>query len=175
MLSKTLSLSCPSQAEPDYAGRKQSQKSMGGGVVTWGKHIVTFWNSTQGAVALSLGEAGCYGMVKGGYATSGLKALWGHVGVDANVVLKNDDGAAVAIASRRGLGEVMYSEVCRLWLQEQVRKGGIRVARVTSEERVAEASIQPACRKVLLIRTEHSGRGPCQGRRELAPAQASRL
>ena len=53
--------------------------------------------------------------------------------------LKSDASAAVAMASRRGLGQVRHIESIQLWLQEKVRWGYVRVVKVTTGEYVADA------------------------------------
>ena len=96
----------------------------------WGKHLIKSWISTQTVVALSSGEAEYYGMVKGASVALGLQAVLSDFDIQCSIALKSDASAAIAIASRRGLGKVRHIEVCQLWLQDKVRRGDIKVAKV---------------------------------------------
>ena len=74
-------------------------------------------------IALSLGEREYYGMVKGASIGLGLLSALRGFEIRARLTIKSDASAAVAIASRRGLGKVRRIEGCQLRLQEYVRKG----------------------------------------------------
>ena len=113
--------------DTDYSGCRRKRKSTSGGVVMWGKHLIKSWSSTQTVVALSSGEAEYYGMVKGASVALGLQAGLSDFDVHCSIVLKSDASAAIAIASRRGLGKVRHIEVCQLWLQDKVRRGCVQV------------------------------------------------
>ena len=78
-------------------------------------------------------------MVKGGSVALGLQSVMKDFGIETEIDLKSDASAAVSIASRTGLGKVRHIEVCQLWLQNKVRRGDIRVARVGAREDLADA------------------------------------
>ena len=52
--------------DTEYAGCARTRRSTSGGIVTFGMHIVKRLSSTLKIVALSVGEAAYYGMVKMG-------------------------------------------------------------------------------------------------------------
>ena len=54
------------------------------------------------------------------------------------LVLKTDSEAAKSFVSRRGLGRMRHIEVRELWLQEEVRKGLVTVAKVSGKENPAD-------------------------------------
>ena len=53
-------------------------------------------------------------------------------------MLKTDSEAAKSFVSRRGLGRMRHIEVRELWLQEEVRKGLVTVAKVSGKENPAD-------------------------------------
>jgi len=100
--------------DTDYAGCKRTRKSTSGGVVMWGDHIIKSWSKTQSVIALSSGEAEYYGMVKGASEGLGIQSVLRDFEINVMLTLKSDASAAIAIASRRGLGKVRHIEVCQL-------------------------------------------------------------
>ena len=54
------------------------------------------------------------------------------------LVLKTDSEAAKSFVSRRGLGRMRHIEVRELWLQEEVRKGSVKVKKVAGTENPAD-------------------------------------
>ena len=62
-------------------------------------------------MALSSGEAEFYGIIKGASVALGLQAVLSDFDAHCGIVLKSDASAAIAIASRRGLGKVRHIEV----------------------------------------------------------------
>jgi len=105
----------------------------------WGSHLIKSWSKTQTVVALSSGEAECYGMVKGASEALGLQAMLKDFNADCNVNLKSDASAAVAIANRRGFGKVRHIEVCQLCLHYKVRRGDINIVKAGAHENLADA------------------------------------
>ena len=135
-----------------------------------GKHLIKSWSSTQTVVALSSGEAEYYGMVKGASVALGLQAVLGDFDVQCSIVLKSDASAAIAIASRRGLGKVRHIEVCQLWLQDKVRKGDIKVVKVGTHENIADALTKYVSRDIMSSHMRSTSQFLVSGRHELAPA-----
>ena len=156
--------------DTDYAGCKRTRKSTSGGVVMWGKHLIKSWSSTQTVVALSSGEAEYYGMVKGASVALGLQAVLSDFDVHCDIVLKSDASAAIAIASRRGLGKVRHIEVCQLWLQDKVRRGDIKVVKVGTHENVADALTKYVSRDIMSSHMRNTSQHFVSGRHVLAPA-----
>ena len=156
--------------DTDYAGCKRTRKSTSGGVVMWGKHLIKSWSSTQTVVALSSGEAEYYGMVKGASVALGLQAVLSDFDVNCNIVLKSDASAAIAIASRRGLGKVRHIEVCQLWLQDKVRRGDISVVKVGTHENIADALTKYVSRDIMCSHMRNTSQHLVSGRHVLAPA-----
>ena len=157
--------------DTDYAGCKKTRKSTSGGVVKWGKHTIKTWSSTQSVIALSSGEAEYYGMVKGASVGLGIQAVLKDFGIQVGITLKSDATAAIAIASRRGLGKVRHIEVCQLWLQDQVKRNKISVVKVSTDENIADALTKYVSKEIMRKHLENTGQHIVGGRHELAPAR----
>ena len=69
------------------------------------------------------------------------------------VTIKSDTSAAVAIASRRGAGMARHIEVCQLCLQEKVRRGGIKVVKVSTGEAIADALTNYVSSEIVIKKT----------------------
>ena len=136
----------------------------------WGSHLIKSWSTTQSVIALSSGEAEYYGMVKGASVGLGLQSVLSDFNISVSLTLKSDASAAIAIASRRGLGKVRHIEVCQLWLQEKVRKGDIKVVKVGTGENVADALTKYVSRENMSKHLSATRQDAKDGRHALAPA-----
>ena len=116
------------------------------------------------------GEAEYYGMVKGASVAFGLQAVLKDFNVECSIVLKSDASAAIAIASRRGLGKVRHIEVCQFWLQDKVRRGDIKVVKIGTHEHVADALTKNVSRDFMNGHMSSTNQFMIAGRHELAPA-----
>ena len=116
--------------DSDWAGCRASRKSTSGGILCVGGSSVKSWSSTQGSIAQSSGEAEYYSLIKLAAEALGLQALALDLGWSMKVKLWTDSSAAKSAASRRGLGKTRHLEIKFLWLQEAVRRGRLRLAKI---------------------------------------------
>ena len=65
----------------DWGDLVGSRKSTSGGALLMGKHCMTTWSTTQGAVALSSVEAECYALVEAVLRANGLVTLATELGL----------------------------------------------------------------------------------------------
>ena len=86
------------------------------------------------------------------------------------LTIKSDASAAIAIASRRGLGQVRHIEVCQLWLQEKVRSGEVKVVKVGTDENVADSLTKYVGSEILKKHMRETRQLAREGRHRLAPA-----
>ena len=115
----------------DFAGCRRTRKSTNGGCVMHGMHHIKSWATTQTVIAMSSGEAEYYGVVKGACAAIGVVSLLHDLtGRRSHVRVKTDSSAARGIAMRRGVGKVRHLEVRTLWLQDQVDRGLVQIAKI---------------------------------------------
>jgi hypothetical protein len=120
-----------------------------------GKHCIKTWCSTQGAVALSSAEAEYYSLVEGVMRGKGLQNMGKELGLrgmeeelelkvrddlgkESSIDVFIDSSAAKGFASKRGVGKMRHMEVKWLWLQEEVRRGRVRVKKVLGTENPAD-------------------------------------
>ena len=106
-----------------------------------GKHCIKTWSATQGAYALSSAEAELYGMVEAVTRAKGLRTLAFEVGFRdlRNVVeLGTDSSAAKSFVCRRGLGRMRHLQIRDLWLQQEVKDGGVVVHKVPGTDNPAD-------------------------------------
>ena len=121
----------------------------------WGEHCWKTWSATQGAVALSSAEAEFYAMVDGTQRAKWAMTVARELGLkvgDTEIVLGTDSSAAKSFVARRGLGRMRHIEVRDLWLQEEVRKGGVRVVKLAGEENPADLMTKYLHEKEIVIR-----------------------
>ena len=83
--------------------------------------------------------------------------------------MKSDARAAVSIASRRGLGKVRHIQVCQLWLQETVRRGDVKIGKVTADENLADALTKHVSSEGIRKHMHNTHQIALEGRHPLAP------
>ena len=85
-------------------------------------------------VAVSPSEAEYYGMVKGASVALPLQSVLKDFDIECGIVLKSDASAAIAIVSRRGLGQVRHRS-----LSSAVASQGTKRRHHTCQSNVADA------------------------------------
>ena len=118
-------------------------------MLRWGPYVVKHWSKDQGNVAKSSGEAELYAANYGADHGLGLQSLLRDMGVRVQVEVLVDSNAAIGIVGRIGLGKLRHIDVQDLWLQETVRKGKIRIARVAGECNDADLGTKPLHREAI--------------------------
>ena len=130
-------------SDSDWAGCRVSRRSTSGGLLSVAGGVIKSWSNRQGSVALSSGEAEFYAAGKAAVEALGARSLFADLGWRANLQICMDAEAARAIASRQGIGKVRHLEVRYLWLQDQVRRGAIRLVKVWGKENPADVLTKP--------------------------------
>ena len=74
-------------------------------------------------IALSSGEAGYYGVVKGASVFLGALSLCKGLGIEMEGRVHTDSSAAKGMANRRGLGKTRHIDTQYLWVQERLSAG----------------------------------------------------
>ena len=153
---ETITATCDS----DYAGCLITRKSTSGTVLALGNHTLSATGSLQSTASLSSGEAEYYGILRA--AAGGLKvaALAVDLGLDkkVEVITKKgefpvevcgDSTAAMAFASRQGLGRQKHVMTRFLWVQHAVKIKRVSLRKVDTKENVADALTKPLSAKVI--------------------------
>ncbi len=126
------------RVDTDHAGCVKTRKSSNGGALTFGKHCLKTWSTTQSVVALSSGEAEYYGVVKGGSVLLGAVSMARDLGVELKARIHTDSSAAKGIANRRGLGKTRHIHVNYLWIQERLHSGDFQLFKERTDRNVGD-------------------------------------
>ena len=89
--------------DSDWAGDRETSKSTYGGAVTWGRHTLKTWATTQAMIALSSGEDELYAY-----------GILFMLGLEMGCTVCTDASAAIGIVHRQGLGKTRRIEVQHL-------------------------------------------------------------
>ena len=86
----------------DWAVCLRIRKSIRGGCLLLGSHLLNTWSSTQATISLDSGEAEFYGVVKSSGIALGHQSLMRDLGYQTPVRVWTDSSAAMAISQRQG-------------------------------------------------------------------------
>ena len=126
-------------ADSDWAGDKQSLKSTSGGALFIGSSLIKSWSCNQSVLALSSGEAELYALTKLATQTVGLISMAADFGLNLRGRIKSDSTAAIAIASRNGLGgKSRHIKVQYLWIQEALKDEDINLETILTTKNTAD-------------------------------------
>ena len=120
-------------SDSDWAACRRSRRSTSGGVIVVDGGTVKHWSSTQATIALSVGEAEYYALVKAAAEGLALLALARDLGYEFRLRIWVDSTTAKAIVTRLGLGKVRHMEVKYLWAQEALRRKLFEVRKIAGE------------------------------------------
>ena len=132
--------------DSDWANCKVSRKSVSGGAMFLGNHLLEAWSRLQNKIVQSSGEAVLYSSNKGLSELAGLVNLlrpffgdqWGRP------ELRTDASANRAILLRRGSGSIKHLEAKDLWGQDLIRRYAVKVRRVDRAEMHAHVLASPS-------------------------------
>ena len=108
------------ECDSDHAGCARTRKSTSGYIGMIGKHTVMFRAVTQSVIALSTAEAKFYALCSAMSAALGLLSLLADFGLEFKINIGMDASAAIAMASRKGLGRAKHLQCQYLWVQKLV-------------------------------------------------------
>jgi hypothetical protein len=103
--------------DSDWAGDKATRRSMSGGCVFHGDHVVKTWAKSQHVVALSSAEAELYAGTRGATECIGVQSMMKDLGEERAVRMSMDSSAALALNLREGLGKAKHIDIQELWMQ----------------------------------------------------------
>ena len=136
----------------------------------FGGHCLKTYASTQPLIALSVGEAEFYGIVRAGSTGLGIQSLFKDMGVDVKVQINTDSSTGKSIASRRGAGKVRHLDSQELWIQERVARGDISIKKIPGDENLSDILTKHVDRKTLDKHLTGIGLMRRTGRHELSPS-----
>ena len=103
-----------------------------------GRHLIKCWSKAQQVVSLSSGEAELYAATKAASEMIGVQALLKDIGTHSGMTLAVDATAAIAMASREGLGRAKHVDTQVLWIQEKVRANAFAIVKVGTHKNPAD-------------------------------------
>ena len=123
---------------------------------------------------MSSGEAEYYGLVKAAAQSTGTKSmLRDQCVVDPiSISVRPDSSAAVAIAQRRGSGNVWRIEVNLLWLQERAANREVTLVKVPGTTNAADHLTKPGCTAAVKQQMEITNQRIHRGRHDKMPTVA---
>ena len=159
--------------DSDWAGDRESRKSTSGGAVTWGRHTLKTWATTQAVIALSSGEAELYSLVKGAAQSYGIMAMLADFGLKTGCTVCTDASAAMSMVHRQGLGKTRHIEVQYLWVQQDVYSGKLKVVKVRTDANPADLMTKHLKQETVQAHLERLSYRAAQGRAASAPGLMS--
>ena len=135
----TLDLDC--YVDSDWAGCRSTRKSTSGAAVQILNSTVSFGSRTQGAIALSSGEAELYAIGQGTSEALYIRNLISEAKLAKaiNVNIHTDRAAGKSMATRFGTSEnTKHVELRFLYVQELVRKGLIKLQKIGTKDNCAD-------------------------------------
>lgn len=95
-------------------------------------------------LAVSSGEAECYGCARAASQAVGLRGMLEDLGVTGKRLrIKTDSSVAKSLASRRGLGGIRHIKRNQRWRQENVNNGEVEIEKVMGIIKRALALTKP--------------------------------
>lgn len=103
--------------DSNWAGCLQARKSTTVVCLMHGRHLLRSFSQTQANIAQSSAEAELYATVASASEGLGAKAMCLDFGCGVEVALNVDASAAIGVAQRKGLGNLMHLNTQALWNQ----------------------------------------------------------
>ena len=120
-------------ADSDWAGDRISRKSVSGGVLMNGVHVIKTWSTQQSVVATSSAEAELYALNKVSTEALGLKSYLQDLGRHRSVRTHSDSSSALSLVSKIGLGKAKHIELQHLWLQQAIKSGRLSCIKISTD------------------------------------------
>ena len=130
-------------SDSDWAGDKESRRSVSGGVLYHGSHCIKSWAKMQSVVAKSSAEAELYAAGKAGTEALGAAAYLFDMGASKKVMLHLDSSSALSLISKAGLGKAKHIEIQHLWLQEAVQRKRLACTNVHTDVNSGDLLTKP--------------------------------
>ena len=104
--------------DADWAGCRETRKSIIGGAITSGSHTIKSWSKIQALIALSSGESELYAALKASAEPLGTISMYMDYGIKMAGEIWGDAQAALGIIHRKGFGKTGHIQNGLLWIQQ---------------------------------------------------------
>ncbi|CAK0851823.1 unnamed protein product, partial [Prorocentrum cordatum] len=152
------------EVDSDWAS-EPGWRSVGGGFLFIGSHLIDGWSGQQGNRALSSAGAVFKGIVNGLARGIWLRNVMLDMGFEMTLQVNPGSSGAKGIAPRWGSGRVRHLATKYLWAQEKVRDETITMAKIRADTNRADMQTKPPegprfleLLAMLTLRTPSSGR-----------------
>ncbi len=154
----------------DFAGCTRSRRSTSGGAIMFGGHCVKTYSLTQDNIALSVGVAEFYGILKAGSYVIGVVNLFRDLGIEVSLQVNTDSSIGKSISSRKGVGKIRHLDTRELWTQKKVARGQVGLNKVPGGENLADILTKHVSRTDLYRHMRSVGIERRSGRHPLSPS-----
>ena len=120
-------------SDSDWAGDRVTRKSVSGGALFHGKHLLKCWSKQQAVIATSSAEAELYACSRACSEALGAQTLLYDLGKQCSVTVHMDSSSALSMAQRSGLGKAKHIAVQHLWMQELVKAKRLKLTKVPGD------------------------------------------
>ena len=115
-------------------------------------------STLQSLIALSVGEAEYYAIVKGAAMGIAIRALLADYGIEMEVVIESDSTTAGSMCARLGVGHrTKHIQTRFLWVQERVQCGDVSIAKIGTDDTISDVATKPVGEKTLIRHCRASG------------------
>lgn len=125
-------------SDADWAGDKEGRKSISGGCIVVGSHLVKGWSKTQSLIAFSSAESELYASLRTSSETLGVIAMAKDMGYQLRGQVLGYASAALGIIHRKGLGKTRHIDTSYLWIQEVAARRRLLFSKVLGKENPAD-------------------------------------
>ena len=167
--------------DSDFAGDPVSRKSTTGLVAQIGNHTVKSGSTLQSLTALSVGEAECYAVVKGGHIGLSLRSMYQDLGIPMKFEIHSDSSTANSLTYRLGAGQrTKHIDTRYFWIQERVQDGDLsrcpqrRSAQMLEQNQSLLQYYNNIASLQYWYSTDHGSHTPLQDEGDCSPAHTER-
>ena len=150
-------VSLVAQTDSDWASDKVTRKSVNGGALYFGYHLVRSWSKDQSIIALSSAEAELYSANFGTQQAMGLKSFARDLGLELKLSVEIDASAAIGIIGRQGLGKTRHIDTNELWLQQKLKDKEIEISKIPGVTNTADLGTKVLSREVINSHLQRMG------------------
>ena len=101
-------------------------------------HTIKASSGLQPTIALSVGEAEYYGVVKGTSIGMQIQSMMKDWNISLDLEAYTDSNSAIGTTSRKGLGKMKHVQTRYLWIQERLATGCFKLLKVGTKSNVAD-------------------------------------
>ena len=120
-------------SDSDWAGDRVTRRSVSGGALYHGQHLLKCWSKQQAVIATSSAEAELYACGRACSEALGAQTLLNDLGKQCGVTVHLDSSSALSMAQRAGLGKAKHIQVQHLWMQELIKAKRLKLAKVPGD------------------------------------------